>query len=474
MMVVHRRPRMPGMSVAPPRYARAGTGRNTGGGIPDGRVFRSGRPVAVRRPAAGRESGTIPRVGPSAPSASCTVKPILLDYGCADPLVLEPSAADIAFDVRGPAGASGDAATALVAAAIDSPRSGPPLVAHVVPGDRVALALCGHLPAEDEIVATIRGRLVSAGVSAGDLTILHAPPLTPRPADTAAPSARAGALLFDPSQESGSAYLGPDAEGNPLHVARSLVDADVVVTVGLHGWDAGLGGATFDGDLWPAFAPGAARADVLRRLARSGRKALAQLRERSREIGWQLGTMANLCVVPGRRGTLHAMAFGLPRSAARDARRHAELWRPRLPGSARLTIASLAVPEAGLGALVRAVAAAARTTHPEGTICLASRFAATPGPVFQRWRQGVALVPLVREALASGDPTLIADAVVTRFFAQALGDRRLVLLSDLDQGVVEDLEFGHAANPEAVERLAHRADSLVVLHEADRMLPRLA
>ena len=83
-------------------------------------------------------------------------------------------------------------------------------------------------------------------------------------------------------------------------------------------------------------------------------------------------------------------------------------------------------------------------------------------------------MPLVREALASGDPTLIADAVVTRFFAQALGDRRLVLLSDLDQGIVEDLEFGHATNPEAVERLAHRADSLVVLHEADRMLPRRA
>ena len=423
----------------------------------------------------GENQGSSPRVGSPAPSASFTVKPILLDYGCADPLVLEPSAADIAFDVRGPAGAGGAAATALVAGAIDSPRSGPPLVAHVVPGDRVALALCGRLPAEDEIVATICGRLASAGVSAGDLTILHAPPLTPHPAaDTAAPSLRAGAILFDPSQESGSAYLGPDAEGNPLHVARPLVEADVVVTVGLHGWDAGLGGATFDGELWPAFAPGADRADVLRKLARSGRKALAPLRERSREIGWQLGTMANLCVVPGRSGTLHAIEFGLARSAAREARRHAELWRPRLPGSARLTIASLAVPEAGLGALVRAVAAAARTTHPEGTICLASRFAATPGPVFQRWRQGVALVPLVREALASGDPTLIADAVVTRFFAQALGDRRLVLLSDLDQGIVEDLEFGHAANPEAVERLAHRADSLVVLHEADRMLPRQA
>jgi len=47
-----------------------------------------------------------------------------------------------------------------------------------------------------------------------------------------------------------------------------------------------------------------------------------------------------------------------------------------------------------------------------------------------------------------------------------------VLLSDLDEATVEDLGFGHAASPEVVERLAHRAERVVVLHEADRMLPR--
>jgi hypothetical protein len=49
-----------------------------------------------------------------------------------------------------------------------------------------------------------------------------------------------------------------------------------------------------------------------------------------------------------------------------------------------------------------------------------------------------------------------------------------VLLSAADEAAVEDLEFGHAAAPEVVERLAHRAESVVVLEEADRMLPRLA
>jgi hypothetical protein len=39
------------------------------------------------------------------------------------------------------------------------------------------------------------------------------------------------------------------------------------------------------------------------------------------------------------------------------------------------------------------------------------------------------------------------------------------------EDTVEELEFGSAGSPEVVERLAHRSDSLAVLHEADRMLP---
>jgi hypothetical protein len=93
--------------------------------------------------------------------------------------------------------------------------------------------------------------------------------------------------------------------------------------------------------------------------------------------------------------------------------------------------------------------------------------------IFSRWRQGTPLAPLIQEAVASGDPSLIADALLTRFFARRLGDRRLVLLSGLDESTVEDLEFGYAESTAVIERLASRAESVVLLHEADRMLPRL-
>ena len=80
----------------------------------------------------------------------------------------------------------------------------------------------------------------------------------------------------------------------------------------------------------------------------------------------------------------------------------------------------------------------------------------------------------MHEAVASGDRTLITDALLTRLFARAIDDRRLVLLSNLSEELVEELEFGYAGSPEIVERLAHRAERLAVLAEADRCFPKPA
>jgi len=92
--------------------------------------------------------------------------------------------------------------------------------------------------------------------------------------------------------------------------------------------------------------------------------------------------------------------------------------------------------------------------------------------VFTRWRQGTPLSPLVREAIASGDESLVADAVEAKLLARCLDERRLVLLSSLEEATVEELGFGHAPEIGVVERLANRAEQVVILHEADRMLPR--
>jgi hypothetical protein len=403
------------------------------------------------------------------------VHPITIHSGREEPLLLEPASGTEVIECVGPEGMSEDAARELVLAAVASPADGPPLEAHVVPGDRAVVALAGAVPQAEAVLAAVTERLRIAGVEAADTRALCAEPLAPlRPgAEPSLPAAEGfgEVSLFDPANDAATAYLVADESGNPLHLARGLVDADVVVAVGSWGWNAALGGRSIEGELWPTFGRLQCRRDLERALARRGRHALSDWRTATQEITWQLGVCASLRLVPGRRGSLHAALFGMPDSAARQARAAAAAWCPRVDEPVELTVASLSDPRADFGCVTRAVAAAARVTHPGGTICVACRVAEGPGVIFLRWRQGAPLEQLVHEAVATGDPVLITDALQTRLFARALGERRLVLLSDIDEAAVEELSFGHAATPDVVDRLAHRADSIAVLHEADLMLP---
>lgn len=405
------------------------------------------------------------------------MKCITLAYGAEEPLVLEVDDDALVADCRGPAGVIGEAARTLVTTAVAATALGPPLELHVVPGDRVVIGLAGDVPQAVEVVTAVAERLIASGVEPADITVLHAPPLDGASAGTspplAIPSGMGTVAMFDPTAEPQTSYVDADEAGRPIHLARLLVDADVVVGVGSWGWDAAFGGRSIEGELWPTFSRKSCRQELVRALAKRGRRALAPWRMSNHEATWRLGMCASLRVIAGRGGTLAAAAFGLPDGVAENARTLAAGWSPLVKGVALTTIASLSDPRGGLAMLLRAVSAAARVTHPTGTVCIASRLAERPGVIFARWREGAPLDALVREAVGTGDQALINDAFQTRFFARALGERRLVLLSDLDEATVEELELGFAAKPEVVERLAHRSDSVVVMHEADRMLPRV-
>lgn len=392
--------------------------------------------------------------------ASRKTSSIFLDTGGDGPAVLTPRAGSLIADCRGPEGVAGEAADDLIAVALADERHAPPLPSHVVPDDRVAIALAGNIPQREPVVAAIRRCLEIAGIAPSNITIV----------DTA------------PERDVDTAYLAADEEGLPCYLARALVDADVVVAVGGFSWDAAWGGRSLEGELWPTFSRPDSRQELVCRLARRGRRALAGWRTEMLQIDWNLGVTAGLRLVAGRHGTLAGAAFGLPAQARRAARRLADDWRPTVAREAGVTIASLsrpsetsnaAVPDGtrGLAAMVRAVAAAARVTHDDGTICVVGGLATEPGVIFSRWRQGAPLQGLLHEAVGTKDSQLIADALQTRLFARAIGDRRLVLLTDLDGSTVEDLEFGYAESPDDVARLAAKAESLIVLHEADLMLP---
>lgn len=394
--------------------------------------------------------------------------PIELDAGLDEPVRLTCDPTSLVAQFQGPTGVTHEAAVRLVGEALVRPADGPPLAAHIVPGDRIVLAVADRLPQDQDVLEAVIGCLSDAGADTSVIEVL-------RPWSGRLEPVTAGVTtsIFNPEHENDTAYLAADEKADPLYMARALVDADVVVSIGSFGWNAALGGMATEGELWPVFSRREASDQLMRALAMRPRAAHRAWRSTARDVLWQMGVIAELRLVAGHGSSLVEAAFGLPTAAASTVRKAAYAWRPAITKAASLTIASLSDPLAGLDSLARAVAAASRTTFLDGTVCVVGRLSAEPGVVFSRWRQGVDLQPLIREAVRSREAALVADALFTRQIARALGARRLVLLSDLLESTLDGLDIGYASSPEDVDRLCHAAESVIVLHEADRMLPRL-
>ena len=382
--------------------------------------------------------------------------------------------------MRGPEGVDVDASAALVRDALLQPVAGPPLPDHVVPGDKVVIAQAGNLPGgqllSDSIYLAILESLQAGGVSVDDVQLVTAPPTIQLddqyPTISSIPNHPFPTTIFDPLNDSETAYLLADESGEPLHLARSLVDADVVLTVGCFGYDASLSGRSPGGEIWPDFARQNRREALVTSLLKNQRQALRQWRDEAEQITAQLGVLASLHLVAGNNQTLAGAAFGFPAASVTQSRFLAREWRPSSCSRSTLTIAGIADQLCGFTDLTRALAAAARVTSHDGTVCVACNMDQEPGLIFTRWRQGIELRMLLHEAADSDDIRLHMDALQTSLFARALGDRRLVLLSQLNQELVEDLDIGHAENPDAVNRLIRQNESVCVLHEANQLCPQ--
>ena len=384
--------------------------------------------------------------------------------------------------MRGPEGVDVEESADLVRTALLQPVAGPPFSDHVVPGDKVVIAQAGNLPGgqllSDAIYLAILESLQDGGVSTDDIQLVIAPP-TIQSNDSSLtvdssciPNQPFPVTIFDPRNDSETAYLLADESGEPLHLARSLVDADVVLTVGCFGYDASLSGRSPEGELWPDFARQNRRDSFVTSLLKNRQKALRQWRDEAEQVTAQLGVLASLHLVAGNNQTLAGAAFGFPAASVTQSRLLAKQWRPSSCSRSTLTIAGISDRLCGFADLTRALAAAARVTTHDGTVCVACNTDQDPGLIFTRWRQGIDLRMLLREASDSDDIQLHMDALQTSLFARALGDRRLVLLSQLNQELVEDLDIGHAETPDAVNRLIQQAESVCVLHEANRLCPQ--
>ncbi len=246
---------------------------------------------------------------------------------------------------RGPEGLGPDEALAAVRDALENPRDFPPLRQMIVPGDRVAIALDPSIPRSPAVVDGLVEVLLEAGAQEESLAIV-APRPVPDAIERTNPAG--SAVVHDPDDRTGIAYLASTREGRRVYLNRAVTDADVVIPVGRLGYDPDLG---FRGP-WSTLFPGLSDRKTMKEMrdrngGGSGDGDLQRFQTRldeSFEVSWLLGTQFFLGVVPGRKGPLEVIAGRDAEVRERGIASLEENWTFRAPSRAEMVIAGVGSP----------------------------------------------------------------------------------------------------------------------------------
>ena len=377
-----------------------------------------------------------------------------LRYGIDSSLTLDaPSGALTVCDA--PRGAARGDLSAAVAEALSAPLDYPPLARAVLPGDKVALALAPELPQPEVLVSALMAVLASAGVQAGDVTVLR----TEGTAEVGPPAT----IVHDPGQRNQLGFLGSTSQGDEIYLNRALGDADVVISLGVLRLEPSAGYYGVQGGVFPAFADAKTQArfrnlDQWGAPAEGRRQARADVDDAAR----QLGSQFTLQIVPGRRDeALHVLA-GLSGSVERRGRElmHAA-WTFDMPARAELVIAAIegSAERQTWSAVGRAVTAALPVLADDGAIAICCDLAALPGPAVASLAYGDDR----RAALRHWKKHAPADFLPALQLAEALERGRIYLLSRLDETLVEEIGMAAIANGAELARLSTRKGACLVL-----------
>jgi len=362
----------------------------------------------------------------------------------------------VVADWRGPEGLDPAVAAAAVAGALERPLDFPPFRQVFVPGDRVTIALDPAIPQARVVPGALIEALGRSGVGRQTITIV-----TPSPMGEAVEPG-ASMEVHDPDDRTRIAYLASTKEGRRVYLNRSVTDADVVVPVGLVGYDPDLG---YRGP-WSLLFPGLsdrATVQAMRSGADRGREARL---EESSEVSWLLGSQFQVGLVPAAAGLLEVVAGRDAAVRERGIAAVEENWTMRAPERAELVVAGVGGPgfTSTLEDLAAAMETASGLVRRGGRIVVLSRAAGPIGPALQRLSSvddpGEAVAAL--RGLEEAD-----DYPVALRIARAAAWADLFVASGLDTEVAEGLLIAPLERPEQARRLVANAGSVTFVGRAE-------
>jgi nickel-dependent lactate racemase len=346
--------------------------------------------------------------------------------------------------------------------ALQAPLGSPPLGRYTVPGDRIVVAVDHGVPQTARLVAAIVDEFAAVGVAGDQIEVLQADP--PGVASDFEPATvGAGRVTrHDPDHRETVGFLAATKEGQPIYLNRDLLEADLVIWLGQAVPSSAPRWHGVSRDLYPTFSDAASQRRFLAAGLRARREEFDRRRQEAAEAAWLAGALFRVAVVPGpEQSILHVIA-GDSATVTREGGRLAEAsWSFQAPRRVDLAVVAIpgGGPEQSWAHVGRAAAIASRIVADEGAIVVCSELADPPGQAVQLLGDQNDPEVVLRAVRASD----AADAMAAFELARARRKAHVFLLSQLDSEVVEGLGLAPAEQPEDVERLAARRESVALV-----------
>ena len=363
---------------------------------------------------------------------------------------------------------------------LDEPVGIPALAQCLTPSDQIVVALEEGVPDGGEIAAAVVQYLVDAGVDPDGIVVLRCA------ADAARRSGnclshlpeelqrRVRLVDHDPRDQSGLAFLATSKSGNPIWLNRALTDADMVVPIGCVHGRAVPGHFGLHGAVYPTFADAKAqeRFRSPRALGARGRHRRSFV-EAVEEVGWLLGIVFTIQVVPGAGEVAQDIIAGAGDVVRRRSRGlYQKTWRWDVPHRARLVVAGI---EGGPGQqtwrnLARSLVAAMECVEDEGAIVLCCEMAEEPGKAVECLRRSRNREEAVRE-IADNPPD---DALAVAQLVRAQERVDVYFRGGIEPELLEDLMISRIETDEELNRLISHFPDGILLGNAPFTFTRIA
>lgn len=359
-------------------------------------------------------------------------------------------------------------------ATLDAPEFYPPLSESVFEGDAVAIALQTDIPHANYLIEAIVDYLISTGIELADITLV----ITRQTADNLGiPPAHFEMVekdktegkrppifsfdfgfqtlniqVHDPDNQTGHAYLAANEQGDPVYVNRILVDADVVIPIGIP--SPGEVNQQLD-CIYPDFSTTA----TLYRFSQGKGSFISRWTE-IELANESLGAFFAIQIVCGPGDTIRQVHSGAKKDALESARTATnQLWSLPWTTQADLCVATIeAKPnDQSWDDFCQALISASEVTKTESPIIIWSDISLPPDRN-------------TRKACMSQFEDNISSKLTKTLqrVAGIIKDRPVFLKSGLPEQTVEELGLGHLKSANEILRIAESHKNCLVVRDAHK------